>query len=150
MRGDRGGRSRWSERAACGGVGVLQRGAGRLLREGLRAFGVLAVREDLGPEARRARELEARAYEARPLSFKWREKLLRAAGSPPEVDPDAVRALRPSIERDEPGWVESVRREWEGSWSVESAADHSGVPLQAAFAILLNLHERGELKVEEN
>ncbi len=111
---------------------------------------VLAVREDLRPEARRARELEARGYEERPLAFKWREKLLRAAGSLPEVDPDAVRALRPSIERDEPGWVESVRREWEGSWSVESAADHSGVPLQAAFAILLNLHERGELRVEEN
>lgn len=111
---------------------------------------VLAVREDLSPEARRARELEARGYEERPLAFKWDDKLLFAASSLAEVDPDAVRSLRPSIERDEPGWVESVKREWEGSWSVESTADWSGVPLQATFAILLNLHERGELKIEDN
>lgn len=111
---------------------------------------VLAVREDLSPEARRARELEARGYEERPLAFKWDDKLLFAAGGLAEVDPDAVRALRPSIEREEPGWVESVKREWEGTWSVESAADRSGVPLQATFAILLNLRDRGELRVEEN
>lgn len=111
---------------------------------------VLAVREDLSPEARRARELEARGYEERPLAFKWDDKLLFAAGGLAEVDPDAVRSLRPSIEREEPGWVERVKREWAGCWSVESTADWSGVPIQATFAILLNLHERGELVVEEN
>lgn len=111
---------------------------------------VLAVREDLSREARRARELEARGYEERPLAFKWDDKLLYAAGSLPEVDLDAVRALRPSIEQDEPGWVESVKREWEECWSVEYAADRSGVPIQAALAILLNLRDREELRVEEN
>nr|MBA3474869.1 hypothetical protein [Rubrobacter sp.] len=42
---------------------------------------VLAVQEDLRPEARRARELEARGYEERPLAFKWGEKFCYAAGS---------------------------------------------------------------------
>ena len=70
---------------------------------------VLAVREDLGHEARRARELEAIGYDERPPSFKWDEKFCYVAASVLEVDPDAVRALRPTIERDEPEWVESVR-----------------------------------------
>jgi hypothetical protein len=111
---------------------------------------VLAVQEDLKPEARRARELEARGYEERPLSFKWGEKFCYAAGSLLEVDPDAVRALRPTIEQDEPEWVEQVKKEWQGYWNVESTAYWSGVPLQATLAILLNLRDRGELAVEED
>lgn len=61
-----------------------------------------------------------------------------------------MRALRPNIERDEPEWVEQVKKEWAGYWNVESTAYWSGVPIQATFAILLNLYERGELDVEEN
>ncbi len=67
-----------------------------------------------------------------------------------EVDPDAVRALRPRIEREEPEWVERVKDEWESFRDVESTAFWAEVPLQATVAILLNLHERGELKVEED
>ena len=111
---------------------------------------VLAVQEDLRPEARRARELEARGYEERPLSFKWDDKFCYAAGSLLELDPDTVRALRPTIEQDEPEWVERVKHEWRGYWNVESTAYWSGVPLQATLAILLNLRDRGELDVEEN
>jgi hypothetical protein len=112
---------------------------------------VLAVQEDLRPEARRARELEARGYEERPLSFKWDEKFCFAAANVEQVDPDAVRALRPTIESDEPYWVESVKNEWLAYRpNIESTAYWSGVPIQATLAILLNLRERGELDVEEN
>lgn len=111
---------------------------------------VLAVQEDLRPEARRARELEACGYEERPLSFKWSEKFCYAAGSLLALDPDTVRALRPTIEQDEPEWVERVKQEWRGYWNVESTAYWSGVPLQATLAILLNLRDRGELDLEEN
>lgn len=111
---------------------------------------VFAVQEDLRPEARRARELEARGYEERPLSFKWDEKFCYAAGSVLDLDPDTVRALRPTIEQDEPEWVERVKEEWRGYWNIESTAYWSEVPLQATLAILLNLSDRGELAVEEN
>lgn len=111
---------------------------------------VLAVQEDLRPEARRTRELEARGYEKRPLSFKWDQKYCYAAGSLLQVDPDAVRSLRPTIEEDEPGWVEAVKREWKGYWNIESTAYWSEVPMQAVVAILLNLEERGELEFEED
>ena len=111
---------------------------------------VLAVQEGLSGEARRARELEARGYEERPLSFKWGEKFCYAAGSLLELDPDTVRALRPTIEQDEPEWVERVKDEWESFRDVESTAFWAEVPLQATVAILLNLHERGELRIEED
>ncbi|MGH3085710.1 MAG: hypothetical protein ACRDSJ_00145 [Rubrobacteraceae bacterium] len=66
------------------------------------------------------------------------------------MDPDAVRALRPSIEQDEPEWVERVKRERAGYWNVESTAYWSEVPLQATLAILLNLYERGDLKTDDD
>ena len=110
---------------------------------------VLAVQEGLSPEARRARELEARGYEKMPQAFKWGEKFCYAAGSVREVDPDAVKALRPSIEHDEPEWVERVKKEWQRYWNVDSTAYWSGVPLQVTLAILLNLRDRGELGVKE-
>ena len=106
---------------------------------------VLAVQEGLSPEARRARELEALGYEKMPQAFKGGEKFCYAAGSLREVDPDAVKALRATIEQAEPEWVWRVKKEWRGPWIVESIAYWSGVPLQATLAILLNLHERGEL-----
>jgi hypothetical protein len=111
---------------------------------------VLALQEGLSGEARRARELEAEGYHARPPAFKRREKRCFAAANVLEVDPDAVRALRPRIEREEPEWVERVRDEWESFRDVESTAFWAEVPLQATVAILTNLYERGELKVEED
>jgi hypothetical protein len=124
----------------------------RLRNKGLEGYytrdfqpSVLVVQEDLRPEARRARELEARGYEKMPHAFKWGEKFCYAAGSLREVDPDAVKALRASIEQDEPEWVRRVKKEWRGYWNVESIAYWSGVPLQATLAILLNLRDRGEL-----
>ncbi len=111
---------------------------------------VLAVQEDLPAEARRARELEARGYEDRPLSFKWREKACYAAANVLEVDPDAVRALRPFIEQWEPEWVEWVKKEWAGRrGDIESVAYFAEVPLQATMAILENLYERGELQTDD-
>ncbi len=111
---------------------------------------VLAVQEDLPKEVRRARELEARGYEDKPLSFKWREKACYAAANVLEVDPDSVRALRPHIESDEPEWVEWVKSEWPARrGDVESVAHFAQVPLQATMAILENLHERGELQTED-
>ena len=111
---------------------------------------VLAVQEGLVHEARRARELEAMGYEERPLAFKWNEKFCYVAANVSEVDPDAVRSLKLRIEEDEPGWVESVKRQWPAYRpNVESTAYWAGVPLQATVAILLNLHERGELNVED-
>lgn len=111
---------------------------------------VLAVQEDLRPEARRARELEALGYEERPLSFKWREKACFTAAKVEDVDPDAVRALRPFIDQWEPDWVEWVKREWPlYRPDIETTAYWAGVPLQATMAILDNLHGREELEVEE-
>jgi hypothetical protein len=110
-----------------------------------------AVGEDLAPNARIARLHEARGYYERPLSFKRRFRGCKAAARVEDVDPDAVRALRPFIEQWEPGWVEAVKQEWPGrQGDVESVAFFAEVPLQATMAILANLHERGELNVDEN
>jgi hypothetical protein len=111
---------------------------------------VLAVQEGLPGEARRARELEAEGYYERPLAFKRREKWCYAAANVMEVDMDAVRALRPRIEIEEPEWVERVKDEWESFRDVESVAFWAEVPIQAVVAILLNLYERGELRVEDD
>jgi hypothetical protein len=111
---------------------------------------VLAIQEDLRPEARRAREMEAEGYEERPLAFKWRQKACYTAANVLEVDPDAVRALRPRIEREQPDWVERVKDEWESFRDVESVAFWAEVPIQVVVAILLNLEERGELKVDDD
>lgn len=109
-----------------------------------------AVEEDLMPEARAVRLYEARGYYERPLAFKRRFRLCKAAAKVEDVDPDTVRALRPFIEQWEPDWVEWVKREWPGRrGDVESVAHFSGVPLQATMAILENLHERGELQIED-
>lgn len=71
---------------------------------------------------------------------------LFAAANVLEVDPDAVRALRPRIEREEPEWLKG---EWESFRDVESTAFWAEVPLQATMAILLNLHERGEQVIDD-
>ncbi len=109
----------------------------------------MAIQAGLAPSARRARELEARGYYRRPLSFKRREKLCYAATSAREVDPDAVRALKHDIEREEPGWVERVRAEWETYRDVESVSFWAEVPIQAVVAILESLNERGELSATD-
>jgi hypothetical protein len=109
-----------------------------------------AVGEDLSEKARTARLHEARGYYERPLAFKRRFRLCKAAARVEDVDPDAVRALRPFIERWEPEWVEWVKREWlVYRPDIESTAYWSGVPLQATMAILENLHERGELQTDD-
>lgn len=109
-----------------------------------------AVEEDLTPEARAVRLYEARGYYERPLAFKRRFRLCKAAARVEDVDPDTVRALRPFIEQWEPDWVEWVKREWPGRrGDVESVAHFSGVPLQATMAILENLYERGDLEVTD-
>ena len=105
----------------------------------------VALGIDLTPEARRARELEARGYFHAQLSFGRRWKLCYLATNAGEVDPDSVRALRLDIEREEPGWVEAVRREWELHRDAERVSLETGLPLQAVVAIVQNLEERGEL-----
>ncbi len=103
---------------------------------------VVAIQEGLSPEVRRLRELEALGYERMPQEFAWAEKLCYASGYLKEVDSDTVRALRPTIERDEPGWVDRINEVWQGAWIVDSVAYWSGVPLQATLAIMLNLRDR--------
>lgn len=103
---------------------------------------VVAIQEGLSHEVRRLRELEALGYERRPGEFAWAEKLCYAAGYLREVDSDTVRALRPTIERDEPEWVDRIKEVWHGAWIVDSVAYWSGVPLQATLAIMLNLQDR--------
>ena len=73
----------------------------------------VALREDLSPEARRARQLEVRGYYSNPRSFGKRYRFCYLAASAGEVDSDSVRGLRPDIEREEPLWAEAVRRGWE-------------------------------------
>lgn len=105
----------------------------------------VALREDLTPEARRARELEALGYFLAPHLFGRRWKFCYLAANAGEVDPESVRALRLVAEREEPGWVEAVGREWEHRRDVERVSLETGVPLQAVVAILENLREREEL-----
>lgn len=107
-----------------------------------------AVEEDLTPEARMARLYEARGYYERPLAFKRRFRLCKAAARVEDVDPDLVKALRPFIEQWESEWVEWVKREWLGRRG-DIEAYWSGVPLQATVAILDNLYERGELQADD-
>ena len=57
--------------------------------------------------------------------------------------------MRPHIEREEPVWVEAVRRGWELYRDVERVSLETRVPLQAVIAILKNLRERGELPAED-
>lgn len=110
-----------------------------------------AVGEDLTPQAKAARLHEARGYYERPLAFKRRFRLCKAAARVEDVDPDTVRALRPFIEQWEPDWVEWVKREWlVYRPDIESTAYWSGVPLQATMAILDNLFERGELETDDD
>jgi hypothetical protein len=56
-------------------------------------------------------------------------------GSLEKIAPDTVRALRPSIEHDEPEWVDRIKEVWWGAWIVESVAYRSGVPLPATLAL---------------
>lgn len=70
-----------------------------------------AVGEGLTPQAKVVRLHEARGYYERPLAFKRRFRLCKAAARVEDVDPDTVRALRPFIEQWEPDWVEWVKRE---------------------------------------
>lgn len=108
-----------------------------------------ALSEDLAPEARRARELEVRGYFRVPPSCGRRWKLCYLAANLEEVDPEAVRALRPDIESEEPEWVAAVRRGWELHRDVERVGFETRVPLQAVVAILENLRERGELRIDD-
>lgn len=107
-----------------------------------------ALSEDLAPEARRARELEVRGYFRSPPSCGRRWKLCYLAANVEEVDPEAVRALRSDIEREEPGWVEAVKREWTRHRDVDRVGFETRIPLQAVVAILENLRERGELRID--
>ena len=109
----------------------------------------VALREDLSPEARRARELEVHGYYSSPRAFGKCYRFCYLAANAGEVDPDSVRALRPDIEREEPLWAEAVRRGWELYRDVERVSLETRVPLQAVIAILENLRERGELPAED-
>ncbi len=104
----------------------------------------VALREDLSPEARRARELETRGYYSSPLAFGKRYRFCYLAANAGEVDPESVRALRPDIEREEPLWAQAVRRGWELYQDAERVSLETGLPLQAVVAIVQNLEERGE------
>jgi hypothetical protein len=109
-----------------------------------------AIGEDLAPNARTARLHEARLLrEAAVFQAPFQGVQGRGEGGE-DVDPDAVRALKPFIEQWEPGWVEAVKQEWPGrQGDVESVAFFAEVPLQATIAILENLYERGELDADE-
>jgi hypothetical protein len=107
------------------------------------------LREDLSPEARRARELEAQGYYSSPLSFRKRYRFCYLAANAEEVDRDSVRTLKLNVEREEPLWAEAVRCERELYRDVERVSLETGVPLQAVITILENLRERGELPVED-
>ncbi len=65
-----------------------------------------------------------------------------------EVDPDAVCALRPFVELEQPEWVEPAKREWEGFRDIESVSFWAEMPIQVVVAILLNLDERRELETD--
>lgn len=59
---------------------------------------------------------------------------------------DSEQQLEGLLDRDV---LERWRSRRSGYWNVESTAYWSEVPLQATLAILLNLYERGELKVDD-
>lgn len=96
---------------------------------------------DATPEARRAREMEAKGYAENPGLFEFKEKVIYLPTRADEVDPDTVRSLRLVIEREAPDWVARV-------WAVRAFEEIEGgkrtsdedlsvitlIPLQAVVA----------------
>lgn len=76
---------------------------------------------------------------------KDRRKCLYHPRSLEEMDQERLRALRRNIESLRPDWVERVKWACKIDNMVHKIISYSGVPPYPAYAILLNLEERGKL-----
>lgn len=104
----------------------------------------MAIQPGIPEESRRAREIEAHGHHVRPP--RRGEKFCTWPHSVEDIDPGSVRALRRVVEFMEPDWVRRVKDEYEFYGDdLLSVIYWSGIPAEAAKAILLNLKARGEL-----
>jgi hypothetical protein len=103
----------------------------------------VAIAADLCPEAKRARELEALGYYESGQHFGRMGKVCHVATRAQNVDGEAVLALKRVVEREEPGWIERVRKTWTSYGDAESVSLWTGLPLQVVVAIHELLDERG-------
>lgn len=107
----------------------------------------MAIRGDLSPSSRRAREVEAHGHYRRPpLTGR---KLCYACGSLERVDLVSVNAVRRVVDEMEPSWVGAVKDATRLFNSPELIKgwlqEEWGLDLQVIVAILMNLDARGEL-----
>jgi hypothetical protein len=99
-------------------------------------------------EEQEALEAEARCYVAQgPRS---RRKFCYSPQSIHGMDPERIRALRRRIEQLRPDWVEQIKWACQIDNVDHKIISYSGVPPYPAYAILLNLRERGELPDAEH
>ena len=94
----------------------------------------MAIQPGLSADARRAREIEAHGYEARPPRAERR--FCTWPDSWEAVDALSVRAQKRFVEKMEPEWVERVRREWEGRYDEASVVFWSGLTPETVRAVL--------------
>lgn len=103
----------------------------------------MLVSSDLPHEEQEALEVEGNCYQLRGPRTK------RQYCYPPRdiesLDRERVRALRRCVEQERPEWVERVKWACRIDNVAHKIISYSGVPPYPAYAILLNLVERGEL-----
>ena len=107
----------------------------------------MAIKVDLRPSSKRAREIEGHGhYERPPLTGR---KTCYACDSLTEVDLVSVNAIRRTVDRMEPMWVEAVKdstRMFNSPDMIKGwLEDEWGLDLQVVIAILMNLEARGEI-----
>lgn len=94
-------------------------------------------------EEQEALEVEGRCYRLRGPRAK--RKYCYPPSSVEGMDAERVRTYRRDIERQRPDWVEQVKWACHIENVTHKIISYSGVPPYPAYAILLNLKERGEL-----
>lgn len=107
----------------------------------------LIVSEGLPYEEQEALEAEGRCYALR--GPRARRKFCYRPTTVEDMDAERVRALRRCIEDLRPDWVERVKWACQIDNATHKIISYSGVPPYPAYAILLNLADRGELPINE-
>lgn len=101
------------------------------------------VDKDLPHEEQEALEVEGRCYQLRGPRAK--RKYCYEPPSLEAMDHERLRAYRRCVEEERPDWVKRVRWACQIDNVAHRIISYSGVPPYPAYAILLNLRDRGEL-----
>lgn len=103
----------------------------------------MLIDSDLPHEEQEALETEGDCYSKRGLRGK--RKYCYQPRDIEDMDPERVRAYRRDVERRHPEWVERIKWACQIDNVTHKIISYSGLPPYPAYAILLNLEERGEL-----